>query len=120
MQTTFDHTFRADLMKSNIFLYEQDATGCSKMLQRSNFLGRTTSKALPDTGTIITRSIVKHSKIAVTKENRFDSKENRFDCITFCPEVTFCHVVSWKGQDARHLLKSPHGYAPASESPADG
>ena len=30
MQTTFDHTFRADLMKSNIFLYEQDATNALK------------------------------------------------------------------------------------------
>ena len=68
METTFDHTFRADLMKSGIFRYEQDANECSKMLQRSNFLDRTTSKALPDTSTIITRSIVERSKIAVTKK----------------------------------------------------
>ena len=68
MQTTFDHTFRADLMKSNIFQYEQDANECSKMLQRSNFLDRTTSKALPNTSTIITRSIVERSKTAVTKK----------------------------------------------------
>ena len=68
MQTTFDHTFRADLMKSNIFRYEQDANECSKMLQRSNFLDRTTSKALPNTSTIITRSIIKYSKTAVTKK----------------------------------------------------
>ena len=68
MHTTFDHTFRADLMKSNIFRYEQDAHECSKMLQRSNFLDRTTSKALPDTSTIITRPIGKLSKIAVAKK----------------------------------------------------
>ena len=68
MLTTVDHTFRADVMKSNIFRYEQDANGCSKILQRSNFLDRTTSKALPDTSTIITRSIVKLSKIAVAKK----------------------------------------------------
>ena len=52
MQTTFDHTFRADLMKSNIFRNEQDANEFSKMLQRSIFLDRTTSKALPTTSTI--------------------------------------------------------------------
>ena len=68
MQTTFDHTVRADLMKSNIFRNEQDANECSKMLQLSNFLDRTTSKALPNTSMIITRSIDKRSKIAVTKK----------------------------------------------------
>ena len=68
MQTTFDHTFRADLMKSNIFRNEQDANECSKMLQRSNFQDRTTSKALPTTRTIVTRSIDKRSNIAVTKK----------------------------------------------------
>ena len=68
MQTTFDHTFRADLMKSNIFRNEQDANECSKMLQRSDFLDRTTSKALPNTSTIITRSIVERSKTDVTKK----------------------------------------------------
>ena len=68
MQTTFNHTFPADLMKSILFLYEQAAHECSKMLQRSNILDQTTSKALPDTSTIITRSIVKLSKIAVAKK----------------------------------------------------
>ena len=68
MQTTFNHTFPADLMKSNLFLYEQDAHECSKMLQRSNILDQTTSKALPDTSTIITRPIGKLSKIAVAKK----------------------------------------------------
>ena len=75
MQTTFDYTFRADLMKSNIFRYEQDANGLSRMqtdalkcFSDRIFWDRTTSKALPDTSTIITRLIVKGSKIAVTKK----------------------------------------------------
>ena len=41
----------------------------AKMLQRSNFLDRTTSKALQDTSKIITRPIVKRCKIVVTKKS---------------------------------------------------
>ena len=100
MHTAFGHTFRADLMKSNIFRYEQDANECSKMLQRSNFLDRTTSKALPTTRTIITRSIVERSKTAVTKKI----------ASTTLPQAS----VSRRAMNARY------NYIPASELPADG
>ena len=85
--------------------HEQDANECSKMLQRSNFfLDRTTSKALPNTSTIITRSIVERSKTAVTKKI----------ASTTSPSLLR------RATNARYLLMSRNGYIPASESPADG
>ena len=73
-----------------------------KMLRQSNFLDRTTSKALQDTSTIITGSIGKLSKIAVAKKI----------ASTTSPSVL--------RRATNALYLSRNGYVPASESPADG
>ena len=109
MQTTFDHTFRADLMKSNRTEMSRMQTNALKCFSdRILWKGkrakhfRILERSLQDR--LLNLAV---TKIAVTMKIASTS-------------LPLLRLVTFWQSSARYLLKSRNGYAPASESPADG